>query len=171
MSSSLISIRVLNAADAAVFKAIRLHALQESSSAFGSSYEEEKDRTEEQWVQFVSPGANRNIIGAFENNLLIGIVGVGRESGLKCTHAGFIRTMFVDPAYRDRGVGKALVSNAIEKARAMPGLDHLTLAVNATNEAAIRLYRAMGFVEYGRYPRALLVDGQFHDELLMLKSL
>jgi RimJ/RimL family protein N-acetyltransferase len=57
--------------------------------------------------------------------------------------------MMVAANRRGRGVGTALVAAAIEWARAR-GLHKLTLSVFPHNEAAIALYRKLGFVEEGR---------------------
>lgn len=57
--------------------------------------------------------------------------------------------MAVAHDWRGRGVGSALISAAIEWARAR-GLHKLSLSVFAHNDAAIALYRKFGFVEEGR---------------------
>src|SRR5262249_45086026 len=75
--------------------------------------------------------------------------------------------MAVAPAQRGRGIGSALLVAAIDTARA-EGLHKLSLSVFAHNEAAIGLYRKLGFVEEGRrmehYRRA---DGQLWDAVEM----
>jgi RimJ/RimL family protein N-acetyltransferase len=45
------------------------------------------------------------------------------------------------------------------------------LSVNTENEKAAALYRSLGFEVYGREPRAMRVDGRYHDEDLMLLRL
>jgi RimJ/RimL family protein N-acetyltransferase len=57
--------------------------------------------------------------------------------------------MMVAREWRGRGVGSALVAEAIEWGR-VDGLHKLTLSVFPHNEAAIGLYRKFGFVEEGR---------------------
>jgi RimJ/RimL family protein N-acetyltransferase len=57
--------------------------------------------------------------------------------------------MLVARDWRGRGVGSALVEAAIGWARDR-GLHKLSLSVFAHNEAAIALYRKLGFVEEGR---------------------
>jgi RimJ/RimL family protein N-acetyltransferase len=57
--------------------------------------------------------------------------------------------MAVARGWRGRGVGSALVVEAIAWAREQ-GLHKLTLSVFPHNEAAIALYRKFGFVEEGR---------------------
>ena len=72
---------------------------------------------------------------------------------LGCHHIvdeAFIANIAVFPAFRRRGVGRALVETAMEQASA---LYRLTLEVRASNSAAIALYRSLGFVEDGLRPR------------------
>ena len=73
----------------------------------------------------------------------------------------------VAPAHRGRGIGTALLAVAIDTARA-DGMHKLSLSVFAHNDAAIALYRRLGFVEEGRrvkhYRRA---DGQLWDAVEM----
>jgi RimJ/RimL family protein N-acetyltransferase len=57
--------------------------------------------------------------------------------------------MFVALDWRGRGIGSALVEASIEWARER-GLHKLSLSVFTHNEAAIALYRKLGFVEEGR---------------------
>ena len=72
---------------------------------------------------------------------------------LGCHHVtdeGFIANVAVHPRFRRRGIGRLLVAAAIEQGE---DLYRLTLEVRTSNEAAIALYRALGFVEDGVRPR------------------
>jgi L-amino acid N-acyltransferase YncA len=75
--------------------------------------------------------------------------------------------MLVDRDWRGRGVGSALVQEAISRARGQ-GLHKLCLEVFMHNTAAIALYRKFGFVEEGRrigqYRRA---SGELWDSIVM----
>jgi RimJ/RimL family protein N-acetyltransferase len=75
--------------------------------------------------------------------------------------------MGVARPWRGRGVGSALLTAAIEKARG-DGLHKLSLEVFPHNEAAIALYRRFGFLEEGRrvkhYRRA---NGELWDSIVM----
>jgi RimJ/RimL family protein N-acetyltransferase len=51
------------------------------------------------------------------------------------------------------------------------GVEMVQLTVVSENEAARRLYEAMGFVEYGYERRALKHDGRYYDEVLMVNFL
>jgi ribosomal protein S18 acetylase RimI-like enzyme len=46
-------------------------------------------------------------------------------------------------------------------------VEQVHLGVAATNEPAVRLYQSMGFVEYGREPRAIKLPDRYVDEFLM----
>ena len=65
--------------------------------------------------------------------------------------------MAVDPAFRGRGIGEALIVALMERARKM-GLKQVILYSNTVLEPAIRLYRRMGFqeteLEPGNYERS-----------------
>ena len=80
-------------------------------------------------------------------------------------HSGDV-AIIVANQYRGRGVGRLLMETAIDWGRAV-GLSRLHLGVFTSNERAISLYRAVGFVEDGvRSAHVKLPDGP-RDLLLM----
>lgn len=162
------SIRRLGVADVEAFQALRLSALQANPADFGSSYEEERDRQRHQVASFLAGSDERVLLGAHVGHRLVGMVGVGREQGVKYRHKGFIRSVYVAPESRGAGIGRALLNEAISVAAGW-GVHQLTLGVTVGNVAALALYRQAGFVEYGREPRALVVEGRYHDEILMVR--
>jgi ribosomal protein S18 acetylase RimI-like enzyme len=66
---------------------------------------------------------------------------------------GRIQNLYVEPMWRDRGVGSALL-NAAEAALTDAGADHVTVEAMAPNEDAKRLYESRGYephrIEYER---------------------
>ncbi|HEY3106308.1 MAG TPA: GNAT family N-acetyltransferase [Gaiellaceae bacterium] len=87
---------------------------------------------------------------------------------LESTRHGFAELgMGVARAWRRRGIGSALLTAAVKKARA-DGLHKLSLEVFPHNDAAIALYRRFGFVEEGRrvkhYRRG---SGELWDSIVM----
>lgn len=161
------AIRRLRPADAAAFQALRLAALLESPTAFGSSHAEECGRSLDQVARSLGVGAGRVMFGTFAGDALVGLVGIGRESSAKEQHRGFIRSMYVRPDRRGQGIARALLQAAVDHAWAQPGLRQLHLEVTAGNAAAIALYTAFGFAQVGMTPAALCVDGVDLDELQM----
>jgi ribosomal-protein-alanine N-acetyltransferase len=84
---------------------------------------------------------------------LLAVTPDGRVAGYLCLKVildeAEILDVAVDGALRGRGIGRLLVQHACEVCRARQ-VDFLGLEVRASNEAAIGLYRQLGFCESGR---------------------
>jgi putative acetyltransferase len=81
-------------------------------------------------------------------------VGVGGLRALSPDH-GEVKSMFVDPAFRGRGAGVALLIHALAAARAA-GMARVSLETGSAPyfAPAVALYRRFGFADcppYGRY--------------------
>ena len=163
-------LRTLDPSDASAFHELRLAALQESPSAFASSFEEECDTPHAAIAERLAPRPDRCIIGAFEDDRLIGMVGLRREEKKKIAHRAILWGVYVAPGARKRGVGRMLMARALEQAETMPGLRHVTLGVNAASAPAMALYKAMGFRPFGVERAFLMVNGVFYDEVLMARD-
>ncbi len=75
--------------------------------------------------------------------------------------------MRVDRGVRRQGVGRALVEAALDVAQACPLLDIVTLEVFSSNDAALALYEAAGFVVEGRRAGFVRQDHGDDDVILM----
>lgn len=164
-------IRLLDESDAETYRVLRLRALRENPEAFGASYEETVSRPlaeVAERLRLAGEPPERFTLGAFVEGALTGNVTFGREQYAKVQHKGYIVGMFVAPEHRGQGLGRALMEAAIARARALPGLEQITLAVVTTNEAARALYSSLGFASYGLERHALKQDGRYYDEDLMV---
>lgn len=161
-------IRRLTPQDAPSFHALRLLALRDEPTAFGSSYEEEAAFSPETISARLATHLDQGVFGAFDELRLLGIVALRRESMRKLRHKGMIFGMYVTPEARGNGVGRDLLSQALMLARSVPDLLQVNLGVNADNTRAIALYESMGFETFGREPRAMKIEEVFHDELHMV---
>ena len=159
-------IRRLEPSDAALFRDIRLEALKRNPEAFGSTLERENAQPLS-W--FEATIVRADIFGAFLDGALVGIAGYAAQAGSKQAHKGLLWAMYVGTAARNSGLGKRLVEAVLDHARGRVEMVQLTMV--SENEAARRLYSAMGFVEYGYEKRALKQDGRYYDEVLMVKFL
>ena len=74
--------------------------------------------------------------------------------------------VFTSPRLRRRGLSRQVVNAALEHA-SDNGVDRVNLQVYVPNEPAIKLYKAIGFVEYGVESEAICIDGQYHNGVLM----
>src|SRR5204862_6099129 len=95
--------------------------------------------------------------------------GYAAQESPKQAHKARLWGMYVRAAKRTAGLGKRLVAAVLDHARGRAEMVQLTVV--SENEAARRLYKAMGFVEYGHEKRALKHDGRYYDEVLMVKFL
>lgn len=83
-------------------------------------------------------------------------------------HAGHIGMAVHDDHHR-RGVGKALLREAIRMSDGWLNLRRLELSVFVDNDAAIALYKTHGFVEEGRLVDYAFRDGAFVDVIAMAR--
>lgn len=81
-----------------------------------------------------------------------------------------VNGLAVSPEARGRGVARALLTAAEQRARAN-GAIKLSLRVLATNDAARRLYDKAGFVVEGVLRKEFRIDGVDVDDLLMARYL
>jgi ribosomal protein S18 acetylase RimI-like enzyme len=72
---------------------------------------------------------------------------------------------FLLPAWRGRGVGRALFHETGRFARAA-GFRKIVIQVRASNLAAQSFYRSIGFKECGRLARQVVIDGMDDDEVV-----
>ncbi|MEO7651345.1 MAG: GNAT family N-acetyltransferase [Bryobacteraceae bacterium] len=160
-----IEVRRLARDDAAALWALRLEALESVPEAFAESAEEHRRTSVEALAARLRSGTDENfVLGGFSDAALIGMVGFYRELRVKRRHTGGIWGMFVQAPYRGSGTGRALLTAALTRARALHGLDSVHLSVATSQLAARSMYLRLGFRPFGLEPRALLVAGEFVDE-------
>ncbi|WP_426442198.1 N-acetyltransferase family protein [Bradyrhizobium genosp. P] len=167
MTTSPIAIRRLTAADAALYREIRLEALRSNPEAFGSAFETESIRPVGWFAERLEGGAV--MLGAFQAHELVGTIGFMVADGPKRQHKGAFVGMYVRQAARRAGVGRRLLDAALELAA--QSVELVQLIVVKGNEPALRLYQSAGFLEYGLERHALKIDGRYYDDILMAKDL
>lgn len=145
------------------WREMRLEALQRHPEAFGRSFEEEKDRSEDDWRR----GLREVTALAFrENGAFSGIAVYAQSAAMKMRHRANLFSMYVRAHARGKRVGDALVEAVLHEAKGNVLQVHCAVVTN--NEAARRLYERHGFKIYGIEPRALRVGDRFCDEYLMV---
>ena len=113
------------------------------------------------------PGPAR-ILLALEGETVAGWVGLVPLQAWS-SHVGDVRVI-VDPDHRGRGVGRTLTRHALLEALKL-GLTKLVVEVIADQEAAVGMFRSLGFE-----PEALLKDhvrdqsGRVHDLIVLAHS-
>lgn len=162
-------IRRLEPSDLALYRVVRLEALLHHPEAFLSAYEDEAAEPLDSYKRMIATAPSATF-GCFVGGVLVGIAGLTISPRLKLRHKGTIVGVYLQPAHRSRGLARQLIQTVIEEARQV-GIVGLHLHVTVGNEAAERLYRALGFRRYGVEERALRIAGRFFDEAMMVLDL
>jgi ribosomal protein S18 acetylase RimI-like enzyme len=138
-----IHVDVLGGDDWPVWREIRLRALQDSPSAFASTYDRELAFAEDDWRGRL---AQDDAVSVLVRDRAGRPVGMG---GGYPDLPGFLHVvaMWVDPAVRGQGLGRAVLGG-IEAWADERGL-RLHLDVNTTNTGARRCYEHYGFTATG----------------------
>jgi RimJ/RimL family protein N-acetyltransferase len=71
------------------------------------------------------------------------------------------------PEHRGKGYGREVIRLLVDFAFRHRNVRRVHLTTLATNEPALRCYRAAGFVEEGRRRESAFADGAYVDEVLM----
>ena len=146
---SVLNIRVLNKEDWAIYKDLRLLSLQDSPDSFGSTYEQEVQVSNEEWISRLDP----ELCAKYALPLMAELNGVAIGLAWGLLHSPYDKTahiyqMWVSPTVRGQGVGKLFLKKLIGWAKGAD-LDDIFLAVTTINMAAVHLYKSIGFEPYG----------------------
>lgn len=146
---SLITIEPIARENMGVFRTVRLHALRDSPSAFGSTYAREADFSESEWLARVERWSGEKGVGflAMDGQTPCGIAGALLES--EDGSRAQLVSMWTSPLYRRKGVGRLLVNAVFDWARQRE-VKMLSLMVTSGNDSATRFYERLGFAMTGR---------------------
>ncbi len=161
-------VALLQPSDAPRYRELMLQAYELAADAFTSTAEERAAEPEAFWVKRIAhPTGLSAAFGAFEGQELVGTVALEFSAKPKTKHKALVIGMYVTPAARGTGAGRALLKAIIEHARAKRGLLLLTLTVTEGNESAVNLYRGAGFQAFGTEPMAILTPSGFKPKVYM----
>jgi RimJ/RimL family protein N-acetyltransferase len=167
-SESDISFKALCPGDVEAFRKIRLQAVTECPHEFGMTTNDVLSFPEDCISTELTRTENWAVIGAFHKGALIAVAGIARFRMPYLSHKAQIWGVYVAPSYRRAGVGTRLMQQTLQFIESVLGLRQVTLCVNPENKAAILIYQSVGFLLVGVEPRALLIDGVYCDEGLMV---
>ncbi|GGJ23619.1 GNAT family N-acetyltransferase [Deinococcus roseus] len=158
-------IRVLSAADAPIYREVRLNALTHDPNAFlvdPDQYRQVPLETIE--GQLSSELNGKFTLGAFLDGGLVGMCTFIRETHPKIRHKGKVVAVYVAPAARGQGMARSLMETLIARVRSYGDVEQIQLGVSHTQIAAQQLYTSLGFVVFGLEKKAIKQNGQYLDE-------
>ena len=144
-----ITINQITRQNVELFKSVRLKALSESPSAFGSTYAREVAFTEAEWLARLERWNGERGIGFLAMDGEVGCGIAGALLDFEDTTCAQLVSMWTAPTHRRYGVGQLLVEAVIDWAKSRK-VKTLTLMVVSTNGPAIRFYERLGFSKTGR---------------------
>ncbi len=166
-----ITLRAAQTAEWPEFKRLRLLALQQHPSFFGSDYTQSAAEPDSHWQERMANlhPAKQQIFVATHNAAFVAMVGIRRYTDPKSSHQADIWGVYTDPAWRGYGLSRQLLAMAEAWAWEQSAII-IRLMVNVANTSAIQLYNRCGYSVYGVEPMAIYYEGVYHDELLMAKK-
>jgi len=162
-----IACRRLMGEDADAFAQLRREIAFDNPVPLGLTVDEELSRPLEGFRSQLSYPLPNAAFGAFEDGRLVGSAAVAWPGKFPSSrHKAELWGVFVSPGQRGNGIGRRLVGMALDHAFGA-GARRVNLTVYLPNDAAVALYRSLGFVACGTEPEAVCLGGIFHDGLQM----
>ena len=147
-------------------KRLRLEALRTDPAAFGSSPEEDEALPEAEWKRRMP-----NSLFAISDDKPVGMIAFLFGNRAKSKHIADIFAVYVTPGQRGKGVGTLLLETTLSEIRRNKEIRKIKLMVNPEQRAAVRLYKAAGFVVAGKAKREFKVGRRYVDMVYMEKEL
>ena len=132
----------------AEFKAVRLWALQDTPTAFSSTYARESVLSDSDWLRLVATwnGAGSVCYLAMDGGAPCGIIGCYLDKNNAAR--AYVASMWVAPSHRRSGLGSTLM-DTVQRWAEKIGADELRLMVTSRNAAALSFYERCGFTLTG----------------------
>lgn len=162
----MITIRPATPADAEAICAIHNQGIADRVATLDSTLRTPADSLA--WL--TERGPRHPVIVAEAGRLLVGWASLNRFNPRAAYDAVADFSVYVERAYRGRGIGRQLLTRLIALARNL-GYHKMVLTALAYNDAGIALYTRAGFSRVGVYHEQGQLDGKWVDALIMEKIL
>ena len=161
-----ISIRSATADDAAVICTIYNQGIDDRIATLETELRTAEERR--QWLAARSP--RHPVVAAISGGEVVGWGSLNAFNPRPAYDNVVDLSVYVERAWRGRGVGRALLAHLLDLARGL-GYHKMVLATFPYNAAGVALYRRMGFTSVGVYHEQGRLDGRWVDVLVMERLL
>lgn len=121
---------------------------------------------EERYLKSVLDSRLSNMLVMIEDGNIVGQCGLhGREGRKRIGHVSSLGITILK-SHWNKGIGKKLIQAQIDYAKSND-ITKINLEVRVDNEAAVHLYKKMGFEHEGINRRNMLIDGEYVDTYYM----
>ena len=143
----MLTIRTFKPEEWQLYKSLRLQSLKDAPDAFGSTWERESPRPDEEWMARLSDVDDRFSfpVVAFWDDEPAGLAW-GRIEAVSPDRADLYQ-MWASPNYRGRGIGRGLLDAVLQWAS--DRAEYIVLGVTLGNDSARALYESVGFQAFG----------------------
>jgi ribosomal protein S18 acetylase RimI-like enzyme len=130
------------------FKAVRLRALADTPTAFGSSFAKESQLTDADWLKRSTTWSSDKSATwiALDEGTPCGIIAGKFDDEI--AQRAHVLSMWVAPTHRRTGLATTLLDR-VQAWAAASGANELRLMVTSKNDPAIHLYQKYGFTRTG----------------------
>lgn len=165
-----ITLRVFEKKDAEALHRLRAQSLEECPEAYSMGLELWRSApisAVEATIEASATGQDGPLIGAFQNETLLGFIGVKVIARKKVAHVGTLWGFYVDPEHRRKGLGQKILERTMDLVRETETLEQLRLMASTQSTAAVALFEKLGFENYGVEPRGRKINEDYHDLVYM----
>lgn len=160
-------IRRLEVSDYQIFREIRQQHLDlepQSVSTSANEFRQAPREKVEALLNFTDSRADDFILGAFEEDKLIAVLGFKRENYKEqVAHKATLWGLFVTPEKRNNGTAKMLLTETVKIAKSYSWCEMIRVMITSNCDAAIKVAEAIGFQRYGLEKRSLKVGDCYLD--------
>jgi ribosomal protein S18 acetylase RimI-like enzyme len=163
-------IRNLTTNDFDEYYRVRLNSLTLYPVAYSSMPKFFIEATSEMHLKVLADSESESsffIKGFFQDNKLIGIIGILPETRESVDHKASMWGFYVDPEFQGLGIGRKLLDQFLIDARNDLRLRSVRLVAATNCESALSLFHKVGFEQYGLERESIRDNEKFYDQIYM----
>ena len=151
---------------AAVLAYLRVVGAETANLSFGAEGPPLDEAGERALLEDLTTRENCLVLLAEWRGEIVAMLTFAGDRRARFRHAGELGISVARVCW-DRGIGRRLMRQLIGWAERSGVVRKLNLIVRADNARAIAMYESLEFATEGRIRREILMDGDFHDSLIM----